>query len=95
MFYNIHQRYPRAYIHRRKLQKRPEGFNDLVMSIDSLIINGESTKREVTEIQNPTGNGFDKYRMKKIYETPPYIVAGNHFSGEEVMDFLGRRHYHD
>ena len=70
-----------AYIHRHKLQKRYEGFNAqgpsevvyLVMSIDSLIVNGESTKREVTEIQNPTGNCFDKYRMKKIYETPPHI----------------------
>jgi len=53
----------------------------------------------VTEIQNPTGNGFDKYRMKKIYETLPHIVADNHFSGEEVMDILGWKggiwHYHD
>ena len=45
------------------------------------------------EINNPTGNGFDKYRMKKIYETPPHIVADNHFSGEEVMDILGRKGY--
>ncbi len=59
MFYNIHQPYPLAYIHRHKLQKRPEGINaqgpsevvDLVMSIDSLIVNGENTKREVTKIQ--------------------------------------------
>ena len=101
MFYDIHRRYPRAYIHRHKLQKRYEGFNaqgpsevvDLVMSIDSLIVNGESTEREVTEIQNPTGNCFDKYRMKKIYETPPHIVADNHFSGDEVMDVLGRKGY--
>ncbi len=60
------RRYPRAYIHRHKLQKRYEGFNaqgpsevvNLVMSIDSLIVNAESTEREVTEIQNPTGNGL-------------------------------------
>jgi hypothetical protein len=63
------------------------------MSIDSLIVNGESTEREVTEIQNPTGNCFDKYRMKKIYETPPHIVADNHFSGDKVMDVLGRKGY--
>ncbi len=82
MFYNIHRRYPRAYIHRHKLQKRPEGFNaqgpsevvDLVMSIDSLIVYGESTKREVTEIQNPTGNGFDKYRMKKNMKHRPTLL---------------------
>ena len=101
MFYNIHRCYPHAYIHRHKLQKCPEGFNaqgpsevvDLVMSIDSLIVNGENTKCDVTKIQNPTGNSFDKYRMKKIYETPLHIVADNHFSCEEVMDFLGRKGY--
>jgi hypothetical protein len=101
MFYDIHQHYPCAYIHQHKLQKRYEGFNsqgpsevvDLVMSINSLIVNGESTEREVTEIQNPTGNSVDKYRMKKIYQTPPHIVADNHFSGEEVMDLLGRKGY--
>ncbi len=63
------------------------------MSIDSLILHGEITKCEVIEIQNPTSNSFDKYRMKKIYETPPHIVADNHFSGEEVMDFLGWKGY--
>ena len=101
MYYDIHRRYPRAYIHRHKLQKRPEGFNqqgpseivDLVMSIDSLIVNGESSEREVHEIQNPTGNGVDKYKMKRIYEQPPHIVADNHFSGEEVIDLLGRKGY--
>ncbi len=63
------------------------------MSIQSLIVNGESSEREVHEIQNPTGNGVDKYKMKRIYEQPPHIVADNHFSGEEVMDLLGRKGY--
>ena len=82
MFYDIHRRYPHAYIHRHKLQKPYEGFNaqgpsevvDLVMSNDSLIVNGESTEREVTKIQNPTGSGFVKYRMKKIYEHRPTLL---------------------
>ena len=101
MYYDIHRHYPRAYIHRHKMQKRPEGFNqqgpseivDLVKSIESLIVNGESSEREVHRIQNPTGNGVDKYKMKRIYEQPPHIVADNHFSGEEVMDLLGRKGY--
>jgi hypothetical protein len=47
MFYDIHRRYPRAYIHRHKLLKQPEGFNqqgpaevvDLVTTLDSLLVN--------------------------------------------------------
>jgi len=82
IFYDIHRRYPRTYNHRHKLQKLYEGFNaqgpsevvDLVMSIDSLILNGESTEREVIEINNPTGNGFDKYRMKKTMKHCPTLL---------------------
>ncbi len=71
MFYDIHRRYPRAYIHRHKLQKRYEGFNsqgpsevvDLVMSIDSLIVNGEGTEREVTEIKIRGSSGSSPARF--------------------------------
>ncbi len=65
MLYDIHCRYPRAYIHWHRLQPRPEGFNahrpskvvDLIKSIDSLIVNGEPSKREEIVIPNPTGMG--------------------------------------
>jgi hypothetical protein len=58
IFYDIHQCYPRAYNHWHKLQKRPEGFNqqgpaevvDLVMMLDSLLVNGNSTERETNKI---------------------------------------------
>ncbi len=94
IFYDIHQCYPRAYIHRHKLQKQPEGFNqqrpaevvDLVTMLDSLLVNGNSTKRETNEIQNPTGIDFEKFKMRKIYPVPPHIVANNHFLGDKVMD---------
>jgi hypothetical protein len=101
MFYDIHQRYPRAYIHWHKLQKQPEGFNqqgpaevvDLVTKLDSLLVNGNSTERETNEIQNPTGIGFEKFKMRKIYPVPPYIVADNHFLSDKVMDWLRRKGY--
>ena len=31
--------------------------------------------------------------MRKIYSVPPHIVADNHFLGDEVMDWLGRKGY--
>ncbi len=101
MFYDIYQRYPCRYIHQHKLQKQPEGFNqqgpaelvDLVTMLDSLLVNGNSTKCETNEIQNPTGIGFEKFKIRKIYPLPPHIVADNHFSGDEVMDWLGQKGY--
>jgi hypothetical protein len=65
----------------------------LVTTLDSLLVNGNSTKRETNEIQNPTGIGFEKFKMRKIYSVPPHIVADNHFSGDEGMDWLGRKGY--
>ncbi len=66
---------------------------DLVTTLDSLLINGNSTERETNEIQNLTGIGFEKFKMRKIYPVPPHIVADNHFLGDEVMDWLGWKGY--
>ena len=65
--------------------------DDLVTTLDSLLINGNSTKHKTNAIQNPTGIGFEKFKMRKIYSVPPHIVADNHFSGDEGMDWLGRK----
>jgi hypothetical protein len=79
MLYDIHQRYPRACIHRHKLQKRPEGFNaqgpsevyHLSRTIDALVVNGDPTDcGVVVSIQKPTGIGVSEYKMKKIYPKP-------------------------
>ena len=104
MLYDIHRRYPRACIHRHKLQQRPEGFNaqgpsevyHLSRTIDALVVNndGDPTDRGVVvSIQKPTGIGVSEYKMKKIYPKPPHIVADNHFSGDAVMNMLGRKGY--
>jgi hypothetical protein len=42
---------------------------------------------------NPTGIGFQKFKMRKIYPVPPHIVADNHFLGDNVMDCLGWKGY--
>ncbi len=66
---------------------------DLVTMLDSLLVNGNSTECETNKIQNPTCIGFEKFKMRKIYPVPPHIVADNHFSGDKVMDWLGRKGY--
>ncbi len=66
---------------------------DLVTMLDSLFVNENSTERETNKMQNPTGIGFEKFKMRKIYPVPPHIVADNHFLGDKVMDWLGREGY--
>ncbi len=66
---------------------------DLVTTLDSLLVDRNSTKCETNKIQNPTGIGFEKFKMRKIYPIPPHIVADNHFLGDKVMDWLGRKGY--
>ena len=101
MVYDIHRRYPCAYIHRHKHHKHLEGFNaqgpsevyDLLRSIDALVVNGDPSDRGVVSIPKPTGLGITQYQLKKIYFKPPHIVADNHFSGDEVMKLFGKKGY--
>ncbi len=66
MVYDIHCRYPCAYIHRHKLHKCPEGFNaqgpsevyDLLRSIDALVVNGDPSDRGEVLVPKPTGIGI-------------------------------------
>ncbi len=67
--------------------------DDLVTMLNSLLVNGNSTKCETNKTQNPTGIGFEKFKMRKNYPVPLHIVADNHFLGDEVMDWLGRKGY--
>ena len=101
MLYDIHCRYPRAYIHRHKVHKCPEGFSaqgpsevyELLRSIDVLVVNGDLLDRGVVLIPKPTGIGITQYQLKIIYPKPPHIVADNHFSGDEVMKLFGKKGY--
>ncbi len=34
-----------------------------------------------------------KYPRKKIYQSPPHITADNHFSGDNIMKFMGGKGY--
>lgn len=102
LLYDINRRYPRAYIHRHKLQPRPQGFTAqgpaevfaLVQSIDKLLQSSEPrTEREQMVLPNPSGQGERVFSLKPVYKKPPHLVADNHFSGDEVMEFLGSKGY--
>jgi hypothetical protein len=98
---DIHRRYPRAYIHRHKLQTpatRPDGFSyqgqaevvDIVTQIDRLI---DETEPGYTECILPNTTDLYKYPTKKIYRSQPHVTADNHFSGDNVMKFIGTKGY--
>ncbi len=90
---DIHRRYPRASIHRHKLQNpktRPDGFSyqgpakvvDIVKPIDGLI---DGTDPAYTETVIPNTTDVWKHPNNKIYQLPPHITADNHFSGDNTI----------
>jgi hypothetical protein len=98
---DIHRRYPRAYIHRHKLQTtetRPDGFSyqgqaevvEIVTQIDRLI---DGTEPGYTQCILPNTTDTYKYPTKKIYHSQPHVTADNHFSGDNVMTFIGTKGY--
>jgi hypothetical protein len=98
---DIHHPYPRAYIHRHKLQNPkncPDGFScqgpakviDIVKQIDGLI---DGTDPACTETVIPNTTDVWKYPKNKIYQLPPHITADNHFSGDNTMKFMGSKGY--
>ena len=55
--------------------------------------NDDSTETRTVAMKSLAGpNGTKEYRVptKKIYSARPHIVADNHFSGEQVMDYIGK-----
>ena len=42
------------------------------------------------EIPHPSGKLL-KYKKKRIFSRAPHIVADNYFSGEHVLDYVGRK----
>ena len=104
MLYDVSRRYPRHYIHRHKLtdKKRPPGFNQegpaeivqMVSEIDKLIQGNRSPDNDdmYSLLSHPSGKTV-RYPKKAIFTMAPHIVADNYFSGEHVMDFMGKKGY--
>jgi len=97
MLYDVSRRYPRAYVHRHKLQKRPEGFGQegpaeihyLIEEAKKLVEGMGSADDMSVEVPFPNGVGSAKYKRKKIYDQLPHVVADNHFSGDHVLTKIG------
>ncbi len=98
---DINHRYPRAYIYQHGLQcpaTRPTGFRqqgpakvhhlceDVIQMLQGPSAN--SNKMTVTMCNQMTGKEYSVPK-KKIYKKLPHIVADNHFSSENVMQYIG------
>jgi hypothetical protein len=103
---DINSRYPRAYIHRHSLQTpatRPTGFRQqgpaevhyLCEEIRTMLQTDSSNNDQtvVAASNYAHANGRQDYTIpkKKIYAELPHITADNHFSGENVMEYIGQR----
>jgi len=96
---DVHHRYPRAYIHRHSLQTpatRPPGFrqegpsevDNLCEEIKHMV---EGVEKSSVSIMNYIDGKEYTVPKKKIYKQRPHIVADNHFSGENVMEYIGQQ----
>jgi hypothetical protein len=63
---------------------------DIVTQIDQLI---DGTEPGYTECILPNTTDLYTYPAKKIYPSQPHVTADNHFSGDNVMKFIGTKSY--
>lgn len=90
------------YIHRHGLQTpatRPTGFRqegpsevyNLCNQLATMVIGetSETEDREVVTMKNLIDGREYTVPIKKLYSRRPHITADNHFSGENVMSFMG------
>ena len=90
------------YMHRHCLQTpatRPMGFQqegpsevyNLCYQLATMVIDktNENKDGEVVTVKNLINRRVYTVPIKKVYLKRPHITAGNHFSGENVMLFMG------
>ncbi len=100
MLYDVSWRYPRAYVHRHKLHKRPKEFNAegkfeiiyLINHIKKLVVGNAPDEELKVVVPPPSGHGESThYTRRCIYMRSPHITCDNPFSGDNVLDYAGER----
>lgn len=100
MLYDVSRRYPRHYVHRHKLtdKRRPPGFTQegpseihhMVNVILTYIKGNDVNPTEFVETIAHPGGKIVHYKRKQVFSNAPHIVADNYFSGEHVLDYVGK-----
>jgi hypothetical protein len=95
MIFDINYRFPRAYIHRHKLHTRPTGFTAYLLSrVEEMIASDIApvSEQPAAVVNYYSASGTKKsLPVKKIYTTYPHGTADNHFSGDNVLNFTGKK----
>ena len=72
---------PRAYSHRHKLHTPPNGFTSA---------QGPCEARRIAEMIKPMVEKEPQVQgVKKLFQDYPHFTWDNHFSGDQIMDWLG------
>ena len=77
MLYDIHHRYPQAYVHRHKLHVRTAPFKHmgqsevtmLVKMVDQITVDGTNENAPTISIPNPSSSNNFEYTKESVYET--------------------------
>jgi hypothetical protein len=98
---DIHCRYPRACVHQHSLQtpatkpavfsqKGPSEVYYLCVELATMVEWEEEDEEAGISIKNLLDGKEYTVPKKKIYSKHPHLTANNHFSGENVMDYIGK-----
>jgi hypothetical protein len=79
---DVHRKRPRAYTHRNKVWKKPDGWGK----------EGPCEVHRLIEILQPMVVGEKAITgIRQIFSEKPHSTWDNYFSGDDIMDFLGER----
>ncbi len=90
MLYDVSRRYPRAYVHRHKLRKKPKDFNAegkfeikyLIDHAEKLVFGNAPDEDLQVMVSPPSGRGEPTiYMRRRIYTRPPHITCDRGDSG--------------
>ena len=77
---DVHRNRPRAYLHRHKVHKKPEGWTRAGPSEVRMIM---EKIRVLVQGEVPSGTS------RQIFKIKPNSTWDNYFSGDEVIDWMG------
>jgi hypothetical protein len=72
---------PRAYTHRHKMWQKPDGWTK----------EGPYEVRRIAEMLSGLVIGAPSNGARQIFSEKPHSTWDNHFSGDQVMDYLGSK----
>ena len=81
---DTHRKFPQAFMHRHNLNPRPDKWPEGPSEVKQIVTNGIA---HLVKGNPPKGS------FKQIFDKKPHMTWDNYFSGDAIMDWLGKEGY--